>query len=71
MVRGADLSPDPRSGFDLDHVTGAASERAATDDMLDAAVAAWGAQRLLEDRARSIPAAAPVDQTGRKVTIWV
>src|SRR5487761_2412865 len=60
-----------RVGIGLDHVMGDASERAATDDMLDAAVAAWSAQRIFEGHARSIPAIAPVDSSGRKIAIWV
>lgn len=46
-----------RVGIDLDHVTGIASEQAATDDMLDAAVAAWSAERILEGRARPVDSA--------------
>jgi predicted RNase H-like nuclease len=60
-----------RAVIDLDHVTGDASERAATDDMLDAAVAAWSGKRMLEGHARSIPTVAPVDSIGRMVAIWV
>jgi predicted RNase H-like nuclease len=59
-----------RVGFDLDHIAGEASKRASTDDMLDAAVSAWSARRILEGRARSIPATPDVDSRGQMVAIW-
>jgi predicted RNase H-like nuclease len=60
-----------RVGTDLDDVAGDAGEWAATDDMLDAAVAAWSGRRISEGRARSIPAVAPIDPLGREIAIWI
>jgi predicted RNase H-like nuclease len=60
-----------RVGIDLDDVAGDAGEWAATDDMLDAAVAAWSRRRISEGRARSIPAVAPIDPLGREIAIWI
>ena len=60
-----------RVGIDLDHVTGGAGYRAATDDMLDAAVATWTAKRILEGDARTIPAIEQVGSRGRNNTIWI
>jgi predicted RNase H-like nuclease len=60
-----------RVGFDLDHVAGDASERASSDDMLDAAVAAWSAKRIFEGQARSIPSVPEVYSRDRKIAIWI
>lgn len=45
--------------------------RASPDDVLDATIAAWSAQRIAEGKARSVPARPPRDPvTGRAVAIW-
>lgn len=43
---------------------------AAPDDLLDASVAAWTARRILEGRARRIPADPPRDGRGLRMAIW-
>jgi predicted RNase H-like nuclease len=58
------------AGIDLDHVSDDASAQAAVDDMLDAGVAAWTAQRLIDGTARSVPEQPEVDSAGRTVAIW-
>jgi predicted RNase H-like nuclease len=40
------------------------------DDILDAAAAAWSAQRILAGRARSLPDPPELDGHGRPVAIW-
>ena len=60
-----------RVGIDLDHVAGGASYRAATGDMLDAAIAACAAKRILEVDARTIPAIEQVGSRGSNDTIWI
>ena len=57
-------------GIVLDHVGGDASKRAAVDDMLDAAAAAWSATRLLDWTARSFPDPPEVGPDGRPMAIW-
>lgn len=42
-----------------------------TEDILDAAVSCWSAQRLATGRGRSLPATIPYDSTGLPMTIWV
>jgi predicted RNase H-like nuclease len=59
------------TGIALENSSGAASTRAAVDDMLDAGAAAWSAMRLLRDTARSLPAPPELDSHGRQVAIWV
>lgn len=50
---------------------GEAGERAAVDDVLDAAVAAWSAERLLNGRGLSLPDPPEVDPTtGNAMAIW-
>lgn len=50
---------------------GPAGERAAVDDVLDAAVAAWSARRLIAGGGRSIPDPPEVDpETRRPLAIW-
>lgn len=59
-----------RGGIQLGDLSGA-GHRAAVDDVLDAAAAAWSAARLLDGRGVSYPD--PPDQdpvTGRPVAIW-
>lgn len=57
-------------GISLDRVGGVASLRASVEDMLDAAVAAWTAGRLVREEARSFPDPPQLDSTGRQVAIW-
>lgn len=57
-------------GIDLDQVTGNGAIMAATDDMLDAGVAAWSAMRLLDGTARSLPDPPEFDAAGRPIAIW-
>lgn len=40
------------------------------DDVLDAAVAAWTATRIVRDKARTLPADPPTDPRGRPIAIW-
>ena len=58
------------AGISLDRVADDAASQAAVDDMLDAAVAAWSARRILEGRARSFPVTPDIDAAGRPVAIW-
>jgi len=55
-----------RAGIELRHIAGPAARQAAVDDMLDAAAAAWTAQRILDGEARTFPAT----DTGRTIAIW-
>ena len=57
-------------GIDLDQVTGKGAIMAATDDMLDAAVVAWSARRLLDGSAHSLPDPPEFDAAGRPIAIW-
>ena len=58
------------AGIELDGL-GDAGGHAAVDDVLDAAVAAWSAQRLLAGHGLSYPDPPEVDErTGRQVAIW-
>ncbi len=57
-------------GIDLDHAIGEGAYLATTDDMLDAAVAAWSAKRLLDGTAHSIPDPPEIDESGRAIAIW-
>lgn len=59
-----------RAGISLDHIAGEAISRAAVDDVLDAAVAAWSAGRLARGTALSFPDPPPVGASGRPVAIW-
>lgn len=58
------------AGISLEGIGGVAGVRAAVDDMLDAAVAAWSARRLARGTARCFPDPPPVDVSGRSVAIW-
>lgn len=40
------------------------------DDILDATVASWSAQRLAARQGRSLPAVVPSDATGLPMAIW-
>ena len=55
------------SGIQLADVSGAATTQASVDDMLDAAGAAWTAQRLLDGAARSFPEPPEADSLGRAI----
>ena len=44
---------------------------AGPDDVLDAAAAAWTAQRIVSGTARSVPPEPTTDELGRPVAIWV
>jgi len=57
-------------GVRLDGVGGVATLRASVDDMLDAAVAAWTAARIVRGEARSFPAFPRAHTSGRPVAIW-
>jgi predicted RNase H-like nuclease len=57
-------------GVSLDYVGGPAALRASVDDMLDAAVAAWTARRIVRGQARPFPDPPPLDPSGRHVAIW-
>jgi predicted RNase H-like nuclease len=59
------------AGIVLDDL-GVAGTRAATDDVLDAAVVAWSAARLVAGDGRSLPDPPEQDPvTGRAIAIWV
>jgi predicted RNase H-like nuclease len=58
------------AGLNLDDVRGEAATRAGVDDMLDAAVAAWSARRVLDGCAVIFPESAPMGPGGRPVAIW-
>jgi predicted RNase H-like nuclease len=59
-----------RAGLTLDHIHGDAAIRAAVDDMLDAAVAAWSALRIARRQALTIPDPPPAGPEGRPIAIW-
>jgi predicted RNase H-like nuclease len=44
--------------------------QAATDDVLDALVALWSAERMLRGEAKSLPAPPTIDATGLATAIW-
>jgi predicted RNase H-like nuclease len=58
------------AGIHLDGITGTASVQANVDDLLDAAVAAWSARRLLGNAARSFPEPPEIDGRGQRIAIW-
>lgn len=59
-----------RAGLSLDETGGEAAARAAVDDMLDAAVAAWSARRILRGQAVTLPDPPPARPHGRPIAIW-
>ncbi|HZC98811.1 MAG TPA: DUF429 domain-containing protein [Actinomycetes bacterium] len=59
------------AGIELADDLGEAGRRAAADDVLDAAAAAWSARRLLAGIARPLPDPPAVGRHGRPVAIWV
>jgi predicted RNase H-like nuclease len=58
------------AGITLDGIEGVATVRAAVDDVLDAAVAAWTGQRIASGMARSFPDSPLLDTSGRPVAIF-
>lgn len=58
------------AGICLDRIDGDAAVRAAVDDVLDAAVAAWSAARIARGLARSFPDPPQASPAGRPVAIW-
>jgi predicted RNase H-like nuclease len=58
-----------RAGIVLPDDLGTASV-VPSDDVLDAAVAAWSALRIARGEALTLPADPPIDGSGRKVAIW-
>jgi predicted RNase H-like nuclease len=40
------------------------------DDVLDAAAAAWSAQRIARGEAKSLPSPPEEDERGREIAIW-
>jgi Protein of unknown function (DUF429) len=59
-----------RAGIVVPADLGAAGRMAGVDDVLDAAVAAWSAQRIAAGIARSLPDPPERDTEGRAVAIW-
>lgn len=57
-------------GFDLCDAFGEAGRRAAVDDILDAAVVAWTARRVLDGTAIPLPAQPEPLSDGTKAAIW-
>lgn len=58
-------------GIVLEDVDPVAGSIAAADDVLDAAVAAWSARRILSGDARSLPDPPERDPEGRPMAIWI
>jgi predicted RNase H-like nuclease len=58
------------AGIVLGAVSGEATRRATVDDMLDAAVAAWSARRLVAGQGVSYPHPPEKSDTGRDCAIW-
>jgi predicted RNase H-like nuclease len=58
------------AGITLDGIEGVATVRAAVDDVLDAAVAAWTGRRIASGMARSFPHSPQLDPSGRPVAIF-
>jgi len=59
-----------RAGIVVPADLGSAGHMAGVDDVLDAAVAAWSAQRIAAGIARSLPDPPERDTEGRAVAIW-
>jgi predicted RNase H-like nuclease len=58
------------AGLSLHQIGGDAAVRAAVDDTLDAAVAAWSARRIFLGQAVTLPDQPPTGPDGRPVAIW-
>lgn len=58
------------AGIAIPDDVGRAGERGATDDVVDAAVAAWSATRVAHGEAVSLPDPPERDADGRPVAIW-
>ena len=59
------------AGIDLPDDLGPAGGVAGVDDVLDAAVGAWSAQRILAGNGRSLPSPPEVGSDGAELAIWV
>jgi predicted RNase H-like nuclease len=59
-----------RAGIVVPVDLGSAGRMAGVDDVLDAAVAAWSAQRIARGEARCLPDPPERDPDGRSVAIW-
>jgi predicted RNase H-like nuclease len=59
-----------RAGLSLDQISREAAVRAAVDDVLDAAVAAWSARRIFANEAVMLPDRPPSGTDGRPMAIW-
>jgi predicted RNase H-like nuclease len=59
-----------KAGIDVDDLVDHASENAGTEDLLDAAMAVWSADRIQRDVAESIPPRNPGDEFRVGQTIW-
>jgi predicted RNase H-like nuclease len=57
-------------GIDIPEDLGAAVAAVAADDVLDAAAAAWSAQRIATGSAFSLPDPPQVNERGRRLAIW-
>lgn len=57
-------------GIVLDHIDPAVGAVVGSDDMIDAAAAAWSGARLLSGAARPFPDPPDTDVTGRQIAIW-
>jgi predicted RNase H-like nuclease len=62
--------PIERVGIVVPVDLGPAGRVAGVDDVLDAAVAAWSAQRIARGEARCLPDPPERDAEGRSVAIW-
>jgi predicted RNase H-like nuclease len=60
-----------RAGIGLPDDLGHAGEKAAVDDVLDAAAAAWTAHRVLRGRARTCPSPPETFSDGLASAIWI
>ncbi len=59
-----------RAGIRLPDALGEAGRRAGSDDVVDAAVAAWSAARIARGEARPLPDPPEASPEGRPVAIW-
>lgn len=58
------------AGISLDAIEDVATRRAAVDDVLDAAIAAWTAERIAAGTARSFPSPPQRDVSGNLIAIF-
>jgi predicted RNase H-like nuclease len=59
------------AGIDLTELALSIPKGPAADDVVDAAAAAWTADRIARGEARSLPSPPELDADGREVAIWV